>query len=63
MFTRADRRDQIIFYLQCPTGPPVVRVNYRVPEAVERALKDFLADHLDLLCTAWEDLHGDLRRA
>ena len=50
---------RVDFYLNCSQGPVAVRQSFNVRPAEEAALLRFIADNLDTLCEAWEDLHGN----
>jgi hypothetical protein len=52
-----------IFLLNCPTGPVLLREETYLTQAQVKALANFLSEHLELLCKAWEDIHGDSARA
>jgi hypothetical protein len=52
-----------IFLLNCPNGPVSLREETYLNQAQVKALASFLAGHLELLCKAWEDIHGDSARA
>jgi hypothetical protein len=53
---------QAIFFLRCWTGPVELRESYGLNTSIEKALSNFLTDNLELLCKAWENLHGDSTR-
>ncbi len=48
-----------IFFLNCWKGPVQLLESYELTSAVEDAIADFLNLHLELLCRAWETIHGD----
>ena len=51
------------FYLNCAAGPVKLRKRLGTTLAEEVALARFIAENRDILCNAWEAIHGDSRRA
>ncbi|WP_425432491.1 DUF4160 domain-containing protein [Granulicella rosea] len=51
-----------IFTLNCWRGPVVRRSSDQTKLADERALLQFVSDNLEVLCKAWETIHGDPTR-
>ncbi|WP_083808370.1 DUF4160 domain-containing protein [Granulicella tundricola] len=49
----------IVFYLNCWTGPVAIRESYGANSKTEKQVANFLNENLQLLCTAWENFHGD----
>lgn len=49
---------EAVFYLRCPSGPVELRENYGFSRKVIRQTRGGLADRLDELCQAWENIHG-----
>lgn len=49
---------EAVFHPNCPAGPVELRENYGFsPREIGRILET-LAQHLDDLCRAWEEIHG-----
>jgi hypothetical protein len=46
------------FWLHCPAGPVELRENYGCPPALLRDLQRHLDSQIQLLCQAWETIHG-----
>jgi hypothetical protein len=49
---------EAVFELQCPKGPVNLRENYGFWRADLAAIVTNLNEHLELLCAAWEKIHG-----
>ena len=49
---------EAVFNLNCPAGPVELRENYGFPARELRRLLDTLAENLETLCGAWEEIHG-----
>ncbi len=52
-----------VYYLLCPEGSVAVREYRAMRQSELTAIAKFLTHNLQLLCTAWEGLHGDTARA
>jgi hypothetical protein len=50
---------EVVFNLNCPKGPPVLRSANGVPGHVITGLQDRIATLLDTLCSQWRSIHGD----
>ena len=50
---------EAVFDLNCPAGPVELRENYGFSGRGITYFKKVLAKHLQELCRAWEDIHGD----
>jgi len=48
-----------VFNLQCPKGPPELRVNYGFSQKHLTRISDALAVELSVLCKAWRQVHGN----
>jgi Domain of unknown function (DUF4160) len=51
---------QAVFELNCPSGPIELRENYGFTWPQVNRLARLLQSHLQLLCAAWSEIHGDL---
>jgi hypothetical protein len=49
---------EAVFNLHCPAGPVELRENYGFRRREAALLEASLADHLEQLCRAWEEIHG-----
>jgi hypothetical protein len=47
-----------VFKLNCPAGPVELRENYGFSGRETTPLQAVLAEHLEELCRAWEEMHG-----
>ncbi len=52
---------EVLFYLNCPSGPPTLRDRYRLSEAEVNRIRIALAHHIPQLCETWEEMHGEQR--
>ncbi|MEK7995992.1 MAG: DUF4160 domain-containing protein [Planctomycetota bacterium] len=52
------RGGEAVFNLQCPKGPPVLREAYGLTRADVARIRATIIDHLRLLCSSWEAIHG-----
>jgi hypothetical protein len=50
---------EAVFNLRCPKGPPELRETYGLSRSDVADLRKIVARHLQVLCEAWEDVHGD----
>ncbi|MGA3241930.1 MAG: DUF4160 domain-containing protein [Bryobacteraceae bacterium] len=49
---------EAVFNLNCPAGPLELRENYGFSRRQIGRMAAVLVDHLDVLCRAWEQIHG-----
>lgn len=49
---------EAVFNLNCPAGPIELRENYRFPLREISHIQTALAEHIEELCLAWEEIHG-----
>jgi hypothetical protein len=49
---------EAVFRLNCTAGPTDVRENYGFSRREIRRIGEILMDHLEMLCGAWEEIHG-----
>lgn len=49
---------EAVFHLNCPAGPVELRENYGFSRREIKRILEHLAQHLDDLCRAWEEIHG-----
>jgi hypothetical protein len=49
---------EAVFQLNCPLGPAELRENFRFSRRKMRQISRSLAEHLEELCGAWEEIHG-----
>ena len=49
---------EAIFGLNCPDGPPELRVNYDFAFREVNRIAGELADSLPMLCEEWRKIHG-----
>jgi hypothetical protein len=54
---------EAIFVLPCAGGAVEVRGRFGMNPQQEAMLTRFIEENRDILCKAWEDLHGDARTA
>jgi hypothetical protein len=54
---------QAIFLLPCAGGEVEVRGRFGTSQQEEAMLARFIEENRDILCKAWEDLHGDAGKA
>jgi hypothetical protein len=52
------RGHEAVFNLNCPAGPLELRENYGFSTGQIGRMAAVLVDHLDVLCRAWEQIHG-----
>jgi hypothetical protein len=50
---------EAVFDLNCPTGPPELRENYRFGVKEIGVIEKALTVSLAALCSEWERIHGD----
>lgn len=48
---------EAIVILGCPKGPPETRENYRFKMREMRRILEIAAEHMELLCSAWKEIH------
>ena len=53
---------EAIFFANCWQGPVTLRNRLGTTAAEEKALAEFLNDNLEVICKAWEAIHGDPAR-
>ena len=53
------RGGELVFVLNCPTGPLVLDKSYQFSLVEARRIGTALEARLDELCAAWSRLHGD----
>lgn len=53
-----NRECEVVFNLNCPDGPPVVRENYRFSQKQVMAIAETLQRELPKLCADWGNIHG-----
>ena len=51
---------EAVFNLNCPAGPVEMRENYGFPRPEIGRIENVLTNHLTALCSAWENIHGDV---
>ena len=51
---------EAVFNLNGPAGPIEIRENYGFSRPAVRHIASALATHLQALCRAWENIHGEL---
>jgi hypothetical protein len=49
---------EAVFNLNCPAGPVELRENYRFSRRRIKQIQTVLAESLEQVCRAWEDIHG-----
>ena len=49
---------EAVFNLNCPAGPIELRENYRFSLREISGIQTVLAEHIEELCLAWEEIHG-----
>lgn len=49
---------EAVFNLHCPAGPVELRENYGFSRREIGDIERALADDLEALCAAWENIHG-----
>jgi hypothetical protein len=49
---------EAVFNLNCPAGPVELRENYGFPSRKVSHMLDVLTAQLEILCQAWEYIHG-----
>lgn len=49
---------EAVFELGCPSGPPILRINFRFPKKTLSIIQRNLADNLAPLCREWRKIHG-----
>lgn len=49
---------EAVFNLNCPVGPIELRENYRFSLREISRIQTVLAEHIEELCLAWEEIHG-----
>jgi len=49
---------EAVFKLNCEKGPVVLRENYGFSRPVLSRIQTALTEHLEDLCSAWEEIHG-----
>jgi hypothetical protein len=49
---------EAVFALGCPAGPVTILENYGFQRRDITRFEDLLANQLNTLCSAWEDIHG-----
>jgi hypothetical protein len=49
---------EAVLRLNCSSGPVELRENYGFPQSEITAIKNALASRLEVLCKAWEQIHG-----
>ena len=52
------RSCEAVFNLNCSAGPIELRENYRFSRREIERILDFLHQHIQELCRAWEEIHG-----
>ena len=50
---------EAVFNLKCPVGPVRLRENYGFSRREISRMEGGLASHLEMLCRAWEEIHGE----
>ena len=53
------RGGEAVFNLRCPKGPPELREAYGLTKSDVARIRSVVAGHLDVLCAAWEQIHGE----
>jgi DNA-binding MarR family transcriptional regulator len=53
------RGREAVFNLNCLAGPVDLRENYGFSRREISRIRKALADHLEELCTAWRNIHGN----
>ena len=49
---------EAVFVLNCPSGPPVLRESFGFTVRRLRTVAESLRENLEVLCAAWEKIHG-----
>lgn len=49
------------FWLDCPHGPPHLKLLRKVSKPAARRIQKHLASHLSELCAEWRRIHGNFR--
>jgi hypothetical protein len=49
---------EAVFVLNCPKGPPTLRESFGFTVRKLRSVAAHLEESLDVLCAAWEKIHG-----
>ncbi len=50
---------QVVFNLNCPTGPIELRENYGFSWSEVNNLARLLQTHIQALCAQWREIHGN----
>ncbi|MCC8361986.1 DUF4160 domain-containing protein [Lysobacter sp. A6] len=49
---------EAVFELNCPDGPPVLKINHNFPRRTLGTIQSHLSADLAELCKQWSDIHG-----
>ncbi|MBI2678014.1 MAG: DUF4160 domain-containing protein [Candidatus Koribacter versatilis] len=49
----------VVFNLNCPAGPAVLRENFGMSRRELREVQDGIAGHVGMLCRRWREIHGE----
>ena len=49
---------EAVYYLNCPDGPPELRVGYGFGQGEVNSIGQALAEDLPMLCQEWKNIHG-----
>jgi len=49
---------EAVFELNCPNGPPALRVNHNIPRRSLVTIQSHLSANLAGLCAQWSAIHG-----
>ena len=49
---------EAVFHLNCPAGPVELRENFGFSRREISKIESGLAERVDTLCSAWEEIHG-----
>lgn len=49
---------EVVFYLNCPNGPLLLRENYGFSKVEVRRIQEALAKRIENLCGEWGKIHG-----
>jgi hypothetical protein len=48
---------EVLFYLNCPAGPPELRDNFRFSPGELNRIREKLEPHIAALCAIWKEIH------
>ena len=49
------------FWLDCPHGPPHLKLAKKISKPAALRIQKHLSDHLPALCSEWKRIHGHFR--